>query len=1229
VIELEGIVLGAQCPALDNFLPLDLSGLVYCPQTALPGSSEQPPPRNPYRIDYAPGTLSWPLGASRFSVGQFLASEFEVEAIRAQMVGTDPVPLTLKLGHVESGQVEAEMYVLTILPLQVNRSELVNRVASGAFYLVVLVDGRYFFQTNAPDWTPDDVTNWVDMDTEVLAYLDEIGLSASTADEVPTAYLFPGASLFPPAYPSMGSPTWSGSLLDAICEASGRKFVSNLDGSFKLQNWTSAELDDTTNQGDNEAYQMTGGILAFPPESTSTVGGAVGLYTVPRELSVVFPGRTETLETAPLVSTQTFADVRDAAGYAADAEAIYEDDLRVLTGLWWDSTNTTQLEDYATQWATDWYAWLRGPCVLHYAGICPVEPNGYVDQIVWCVRREAVYTKYYRGFVNPRPLSVIGGLSAVEPLGPTFVDVTIINATFEGDLYFDETNITYNQVIAVYIAGEITYNETIFEYNETTHNYYDSHVTYNNTTNVTFEGNTYIFGTFYQQTYLNAEFETNINNFNLLDTAIRYKIAFAENKLELSGLVPGTNPSGRLIYLYNVGSKAGVIPHLSESSTEGNRIITPTGNDLWFPPTAMVCLCYDLDVTAWRISESSHMYCEGTRTYDPFDTDVDNWDIDVSKNLHRISADGGMGGEPVRLEGVKWGVGDLKHRLVNVGGADIYIPDQAGTADGENQFLTPNGMTFTFYAGEVLEIVYDGVAQKWRPMRCECLHLYGTQPNVPWTTPPGLGPPVENPGMAIIPLGGDFYKTQIRPDPVELKTIIELWRKPGAGDPDSYPDIRFHKRRPPVDPEDPDEDLESGDELGGLSWFGKVNGTEITIAQDTTQLAIDGDDYGSVRKIYTLNITGDGLEEAVTFSGGKVRPYAVSGSTLAYYDVSKGLSSITTIVGATLDGDELTIDFPAIDIDVQQIAYCSESTAGELTGSWYAVMQSPARMQLGANGEPSGPTVPWNFPDDGATAGTGLLRLMIDGSSTATIGGYSGNVGGSGVYLTIGGFGSNTDDPETTTAWLARSIINFTADDLGGGIEFRVADDTGAEGLAAEVTADLFVCHFPASLSGGVEGDLEVTGDIIGDDVVQGVTLRAVNTSGAAQVIATNAVTAVGLAADGSSNSGYIQWINVSGTRTGYMGSVSNNNIQIVCEPGSNDVQVQGGSIIIDELTASQLVATDADKKLVSVAPDTGWSTSGGTPSKTFNAGSPTAAANANAISAIITALIAKGIFSA
>lgn len=422
MIRVNDIVLAVADQVVEPRWPIDLGSLLLVPQVTQPDRlGLSPPATPPFRYEFAPGTLFWPTGASRFALGQYVATDAEIQAIRA-LVDDDPRanPLTLTLAGQtkEDDGLDFQMHFLHALPLQLHyadRSTFSPRPFQDAIYLLLLVDYRYYFQTDQPEWEIDDATTWDDLDDLLEDYLGD-----ATIDGNPLAAfaLQPGLLLQTPAVVGgMAYPT-AGALLDAICLASGRRFVANRNGSFHIQHGVTARSILTSQA---LCFQSTryGGDLAFHDLAATVYG-----FVAPRTITVVFPGSDGSDEVAPYTSTVALTTPLDTL-WPTGALQFVEGDLRVVTTAYNDGTNDADCDNFAEAWANEWWGWLAQPEIIVYSGVVPFEPVAALDYVRWVTRKDDVYTYTTRGLLNPRPglVHVYSGVDA--PSGGSGSTITV------------------------------------------------------------------------------------------------------------------------------------------------------------------------------------------------------------------------------------------------------------------------------------------------------------------------------------------------------------------------------------------------------------------------------------------------------------------------------------------------------------------------------------------------------------------------------------------------------------------------------------------------------------------------------------------------------------------------------------------------------------------------------------------------------------------------------------
>lgn len=341
-----------------------------------PSCSQCPPPgKVPYnRIDL--GRLWWPVGASRWAVGHFLASEAAVQALRPLVyVATDEVenlyqPLELVMGSGENRTVETDLYMLPPRPLA-------QFSAANGLHLLTLVDARFFWWVKATAITvTENTTTWTALYDAIAAALDiEI-----EPDDIAAAYLYPSGLLAQP--PNEFIPP----LLDAVAASIGQRIVRQLDGTVITQNARTAAASTTS----FSIGKTAGGTFALDP--TATIGHDLNAL-VPDSVAVSFPAPNAS---DPYTVTVVLADLEldefpaPITGYRATkslgCSAVADED---------DADNLVVIGDLATQIATDFYLWQLGNKDVKYSGIVPVTLDA-LHEVCWDYHKETMTTRVQR-----------------------------------------------------------------------------------------------------------------------------------------------------------------------------------------------------------------------------------------------------------------------------------------------------------------------------------------------------------------------------------------------------------------------------------------------------------------------------------------------------------------------------------------------------------------------------------------------------------------------------------------------------------------------------------------------------------------------------------------------------------------------------------------------------------------------------------------------------------------
>ncbi len=166
-------------------------------------------------------TLSWPVGAARWAVGHFFASESQIAAIRTVLYQNyRALPLVFSDG---ANSITTSLWMLPAHPLS-------TAVSGGGWFLLTLVDDRFFWWQRACDvMITEGTTTWANLYAQIGACLG----SSVVADPIAVEYLKPPASLTS-VYSYMPL------LLDAVATSVGQRVVRTLSGQLLAQNPTTA-----------------------------------------------------------------------------------------------------------------------------------------------------------------------------------------------------------------------------------------------------------------------------------------------------------------------------------------------------------------------------------------------------------------------------------------------------------------------------------------------------------------------------------------------------------------------------------------------------------------------------------------------------------------------------------------------------------------------------------------------------------------------------------------------------------------------------------------------------------------------------------------------------------------------------------------------------------------------------------------------------------------------------
>ncbi len=325
-------------------------------------------PNYPPLPDIRLNQLYWPTGASRWSIGYFLASTAQTELITEAAFPTSGTNTSLELKVTSNNTFTAQMFLLT--PRKVSCVDDGNNL-----WLLPLVDERYYWQDrNVGDFEvvteSGSSTTWAELVSQLAS---QLGITITTEDAADSKYLTPDATELTRRFDNAAV------MLDAVAHSTGRRLVRWPDGTIRLTNWSTA------------ADQLTVNIAAHTPW-TQIAGGDLDYGPVPAIVRIV----ARAYDNGTIQPGQTF-DYSEAAGLhltdpvtTADTEHTIHTTAQANWPL--DSSgspiapqpeNDVNLDNLAEQIASDYYDSTIIAYDRTFNGIKIWEPGGYDDHILY------------------------------------------------------------------------------------------------------------------------------------------------------------------------------------------------------------------------------------------------------------------------------------------------------------------------------------------------------------------------------------------------------------------------------------------------------------------------------------------------------------------------------------------------------------------------------------------------------------------------------------------------------------------------------------------------------------------------------------------------------------------------------------------------------------------------------------------------------------------------------
>lgn len=337
------------------------------------------------------GSLWWPTGAARHSVGLFLASDYELATIIGYLNATGSRRANLVIDDTsgDNGRVVCEqMYMLPPMRLtsvtKPNEHPLSTpstppiRLYGDTYgppttWLLCFVDQRYFWPfSTTGNLSISDGDTWEDLYDLMATRLN----TTITYDDVPDAYGTPDPTEIGRLYedPAM--------MLDAIAHSVGQRIVFGYDSSVGAVNYLTS----------NDTFIANAEQLA--PITAGGMPADWRFSAYPESVRVVFPVRNFfqlTIDRCRNVDL-AYADLfgTDQATVASGFKTIYSTALADFSGTASESSeeyesedpeNLDDLEDLAGIIADDYYGFISAPYDINFPGVFKWVPEGFNDWI--------------------------------------------------------------------------------------------------------------------------------------------------------------------------------------------------------------------------------------------------------------------------------------------------------------------------------------------------------------------------------------------------------------------------------------------------------------------------------------------------------------------------------------------------------------------------------------------------------------------------------------------------------------------------------------------------------------------------------------------------------------------------------------------------------------------------------------------------------------------------------
>lgn len=352
------------------------------------------------------GDYYYPNTAGKWSVFRGLATSAQTKAMLAATAGTTAQTFTMKANPLSPSnpQNNASLYTVTTSLFMMPPRPLAEH--GGGFdglYLITLVDERYYFQGTPISLQVTPSSTWQSLLTQLATAL---GVSISPPT-IPAVY----------GQPEPDSQLWlgyedAGAVLDAVAYNIGKVVVRGLDGTYSLQDSTTAQGLVATNRVLVNGVRAAGGEL-FSSGSLVRAGDLrpARNVVVPNTVYVTFPKYVHGDDPVPHFANPRYRNQRPSAWYeesygdvwavgvgvasggafVSGLTGVSQETIRTTAKAWYNTEaslgsnpiNASGLTAYAVQVAGDRYgARVAGALDEVYTGTLAWTPEGIHD-IIW------------------------------------------------------------------------------------------------------------------------------------------------------------------------------------------------------------------------------------------------------------------------------------------------------------------------------------------------------------------------------------------------------------------------------------------------------------------------------------------------------------------------------------------------------------------------------------------------------------------------------------------------------------------------------------------------------------------------------------------------------------------------------------------------------------------------------------------------------------------------------